>query len=901
MAWKDSMEQQLLKTLQRLTREFGFRKIVNQAHRPHRSLSAEPLESRFLMTIDSPLLLSSIVASGGVDGTVFQVEDQGDKLTDVHPIGDFNGDGYNDFAMGSPDGDPNGSFSGQAAIVFGQPSGLPATFDTGNLNGTNGFRVEGMIAADLVGRALGGGDINGDGLSDVIVAVAGGEENDRGQALVVFGTSSTMPALIDTSWADGNNGFVIQGEADGDFLGFSLSEAGDMNGDGLQDMVLGAYLADPGTTTNAGKAYVLYGEENGFGALVELAFLDGVNGFKLFGENDGDFAGYHVSAGGDINGDGLDDVLIAAPFASPNGRDESGRVYVVYGQAGPRDIEIPLALLDGSDGFFVEGDLADDHLGTALGDVGDFNGDGFDDFTIGAEDASGSGLGGSGDVYLVYGGGDLPAVLAAADIVGNHGLFFAGVDAGDGLGKSANGAGDMNGDGYDDLIFGANNADGINNSLGQSGEAFVVWGGANVSTGLSISDLDGSNGFAMLGIKNDDSAGFTTNSAGDTNGDGFDDIVVGAFRGGIASTGEAYLLYGGDHSDAVDELGGDSNDTLLGDSTANVIVGGGGDDMIVGFGGADALRGGSGDDVLSVADSTFLKVNGGSGTDTLRWDPAGGLLDLTVLPDNRLIDIEEIDLAGMNTTLLLGPLDLLRLSSTSNTLTVTGDSSDSVPLDNSWTFVETEMIDNRPFDVFENGLAILKLDQEIGSGPPMAGDFDFDGDLDCADIDSLISEMLAGTNNTDFDLNADTFVDIGDLNIWVLNLKGTLFGDANLDFVVDVSDFNLWNMNRFTSNTSWCSGNFNGDTVTDVGDFNIWNSNKFRTALTAASETENATQGNVLYEQESAPTLQPMSAAQPQLVELRFSDNSQDPDSRAENSAEIVDRIWSESNINWLI
>ena len=109
-----------------------------------------------------------------------------------------------------------------------------------------------------------------------------------------------------------------------------------------------------------------------------------------------------------------------------------------------------------------------------------------------------------------------------------------------------------------------------------------------------------------------------------------------------------------------------------------------------------------------------------------------------------------------------------------------------------------------------------------------AADFDMDGDLDGNDVDSLVSEIVAGTHNTVFDLTGDNLVTSADLDDWVFNRKGTIYGDANLDFSTDVSDFNVWNQNKFTQGGGWTGGDFSADGFTDVTDFNIWNSSKFQ-------------------------------------------------------------------------
>ncbi|MEM7312672.1 MAG: hypothetical protein AAF497_05925 [Planctomycetota bacterium] len=126
---------------------------------------------------------------------------------------------------------------------------------------------------------------------------------------------------------------------------------------------------------------------------------------------------------------------------------------------------------------------------------------------------------------------------------------------------------------------------------------------------------------------------------------------------------------------------------------------------------------------------------------------------------------------------------------------------------------------------------------------PGGGDFDMDGDYDCADVDALVAEMAAGTNDMTYDITGDGNVNEMDLEAWlaeagaVNNASGGAFlpGDANLDGVVDVSDFNAWNAAKFTVDNGWCAGDFNGDGATDVSDFNLWNGNKFQSSDSGAA------------------------------------------------------------------
>ncbi|MGD1867218.1 MAG: integrin alpha, partial [Phormidesmis sp.] len=143
----------------------------------------------------------------------------------------------------------------------------------------------------------------------------------------------SFPAQFNLSDLDGSNGFVLNGIAGGDRSGFSVSSAGDINGDGLDDLIIGAYYADP-NGNRSGASYVVFGSDVPFSGAVELSSLDGSNGFVLNGIAGGDLSGRSVSSAGDINGDDIDDLIIGASAADPNG-SQSGESYVVFGSDAP--------------------------------------------------------------------------------------------------------------------------------------------------------------------------------------------------------------------------------------------------------------------------------------------------------------------------------------------------------------------------------------------------------------------------------------------------------------------------------------------------------------------------------------------------------------------------------------
>ena len=140
----------------------------------------------------------------------------------------------------------------------------------------------------------------------------GGFTNGTGESYVVFGGSTGFAASIDLDTLDGSNGFVINGVDEADFSGESVSGAGDVNGDGIDDLIVGATGADPGGVQSAGESYVVFGRDTGFSASFELSTLNGTNGFVINGIDVIDQSGGSVSGAGDVNGDGIDDLIIGA-------------------------------------------------------------------------------------------------------------------------------------------------------------------------------------------------------------------------------------------------------------------------------------------------------------------------------------------------------------------------------------------------------------------------------------------------------------------------------------------------------------------------------------------------------------------------------------------------------------
>ena len=423
---------------------------------------------------------------------------------------------------------------------------FPAEFNLSDLNGDNGFGINGIYSYDFSGGSVSGaGDINGDGIDDLIIGASGADPNGldfAGESYVVFGRNQGFTASLDLAALDGRNGFVINGINERDISGGSVSSAGDVNGDGFDDLIIGAGSADPNGTSGAGESYVVFGHDQGFAPNLNLSTLNGRNGFVINGVDAGDISGGSVSGAGDINGDGLDDLIIGAPVADPNGR-ESGESYVVFGRNQNFAPSLNLANLNGSNGFVINGVDPRDFSGGSVSGAGDVNGDGFDDLIIGAGSADPNGTSGAGESYVVFGHdqGFAPN-LNLSTLNGRNGFVINGVDAGDISGGSVSGAGDINGDGFDDLIIGAYYA--APNGNDNAGASYVVFGHERgFAPSLDLADLNGRNGFVLNGIDENDRSGRSVSGAGDINGDGFDDLIIGAPNGNFGA-GASYVVFG---------------------------------------------------------------------------------------------------------------------------------------------------------------------------------------------------------------------------------------------------------------------------------------------------------------------------------------------------------------------
>lgn len=410
-------------------------------------------------------------------------------------------------------------------------SEFPKVLNLSSLTRFEGLRLEGELGIGVGRVVASAGDVNGDGFADIILSAP--YAKPAGRSYVVFGKGSPGNLTTKLSSLDGKTGFQLHGGTraiiEECFSGCSVASAGDINGDGFDDVIVG----NPSTRIRAGTSYVVFGRAAEFSAVIDLTKLNGTDGFKLLGVQGADQSGEAVAGAGDINGDGLDDLIIGAV-----GVDPGGSSYVVFGRKSPFRNSIDLAELDGKNGFRIDGASAYDSAGSSVASAGDVNGDGIGDIVIGA---SGANAQQSGSSYIIFGkttGFDVEFKLSRLN--GKNGFALNGQNAFDDTGVSVAGAGDINGDGLDDVIVGAFRADA--NGL-SSGSSYVVFGRPSGSVAsVDLSSLNGGNGFRLDGARELDHSGRAVSGAGDINGDGFADLIIGA--NGYYSTGSAYVVFG---------------------------------------------------------------------------------------------------------------------------------------------------------------------------------------------------------------------------------------------------------------------------------------------------------------------------------------------------------------------
>ena len=451
----------------------------------------------------------------------------------VSCAGDVNNDGFDDVIIGAYG---NNSNTGKAYVYFGG----------NNMNNAADVILTGQNPNDKFGVSVSNaGDVDNNGYDDVIVG-AESYNNSAGSAYIFYG-GMNMDNVIDIQ---------VYGNASNSFFGHCVSDAGDVNGDNYNDVIIGAY----GSSFNSGSAFIFYGsasmdntadvtitgilfsnlgrsvskagdvnndgysdvivggDYNGFNtgfAKIYLgsSIMDNVSDINLSGENSSDKFGWSVSGAGDMNGDGFDDVISGAPgFASGK-----GKMYVYYGATS----------MDQYSDVTKIGESTGSYFGYSVSNAGDFNSDGYSDILAGAYGMNLS----MGKVYFYQYRSDPPRTLADLTLTGVSGSLF-GIFTSD--------AGDVNGDGFSDLLVSAPNS----NNSGR-GRIFIFYGGPN---------MDNYPDYVKSGSIDGNQFGISVSGAGDVNGDGYDDIIIGSNSVGFESNGKADIFLGGANMDTVADV-----------------------------------------------------------------------------------------------------------------------------------------------------------------------------------------------------------------------------------------------------------------------------------------------------------------------------------------------------------
>ncbi len=392
----------------------------------------------------------------------------------VATAGDVNGDGFSDLIVGSPGFSNGQSAEGRAEIFLGQGAG-PYALYAEQYTYAEESTYFGWQTTTV-------GDVNGDGYSDVAVSGPGIDFNTTDDGLLQLRTGSPTGLQPAGQWA---------GEEAGGSFGGSVAAAGDVNGDGYDDMIVGAVL-----TNGSGRAYCWYGSDSGpsFGA-ADWAVSQGTNG-AWFGAS--------VAGAGDVNLDGYADVIVGAPF-DENDQANEGRAYLFLGSASG---------LSTSPAWIVEGNQVDANLGISVAGAGDVNGDRFSDVVIGVDHWTANfgifWLTNCGRVQVFHGQRQGGLAAAAATTIDGSNSFMQ-------FGSMVAPAGDIDGDGFADVIVAARYAD-----LGYADEGQVaVYRGSNGGLQTAVH-------WSVRGAQNFANFGSAVAGAGDVNGDGLSDIIVGA-------------------------------------------------------------------------------------------------------------------------------------------------------------------------------------------------------------------------------------------------------------------------------------------------------------------------------------------------------------------------------------
>lgn len=425
--------------------------------------------------------------------------------------------------------------------------GLPTVFDLSTLDGQNGFSLYGTVPYASLYSSGTIGDINHDGFDDVVVnhpSAAHDGQFDVGSIYLIFGGAHvgaagqyTLPDLL-------TNSITIRGIDQHDRAGIFVSDLGDVNGDRIDDFMISASMGNSDGNGIYGENYIIFGRDDWSQHPIDLANLNGTNGFVVHDAN----VGRGGSGLGDINGDGWNDLIInsfAGNFFELDDTEtyRGGQAYVIFGspnigQTGhiyPTD-------LTGQTGFVIDKRDRPEMMFSSVAGAGDVNQDGFDDVMIGSAYAWTGGEK-AGRAYVIFGGAAIGSSgnfdLSTITTTNQYGFWVPGVHENDYCGTSVDGAGDLNGDGFVDVVI---NAPGAN-------QVYVIYGRAQFTSSFVWPlNIDNVGSFVIHSSNHREQLTGAAHGVGDVNGDGVDDLLVGVSRtqaSGALTSQIAYLIYGG--------------------------------------------------------------------------------------------------------------------------------------------------------------------------------------------------------------------------------------------------------------------------------------------------------------------------------------------------------------------
>jgi hypothetical protein len=412
--------------------------------------------------------LSGNIEAGSADVTIYGI-DEGDLSGEYIAIADINNDGYGDIIFGAAmDDGPNNDRidAGVVYCIFGG-NNLPKIIDLST--DIADYIIYGADAGDELGMEVHAFDINSDSIQDLIIGAPHGDGSgqDNGELYIVLG-SNNLSGILDLKFNNAN--LCIYGKSENDTLGVQGTiEMGDVNNDGLQDLVFGSLVGEGNgepQNTNEGKVYIINNIGN-YSGTIDLATFTPDTVIYGAGNNDR----LARIAIGDFNGDNIDDIIMGAPGGDGpnNSRTDCGEVYVVYGTSSlPSEIDLRLTI---PDVLLIGVDMNDAYGGKVY--AADVNFDGIDDIlvTAGGGDGNNNSKIDSGDAYVIYGNANRSGTIDLGIIPPEITIY--GADAGDNLRDIF--AGDISGDGISDIILGYRWGDGINNAYTDSGDVFSIF------------------------------------------------------------------------------------------------------------------------------------------------------------------------------------------------------------------------------------------------------------------------------------------------------------------------------------------------------------------------------------------------------------------------------------------